>query len=203
MALDILGKNNLKKRGDHGYVISVKKYNLKLSVAFLFSCLVIYTLGAIINNALTPFFTITSVLMVLPTSQFLAKYFSYSKYKILVKDNFERLESISEDFLVLGELPIIRGKKVYETKAMVVTNAGVYTYIDPHKDINQSRKETLDTKAALESIIKPKNIQLSVTVYDDLDKMYDYLDKKVKSIATSPDEKLLGTVAKCFIEKTH
>lgn len=154
-------------------------------------------------NDLTPFLTIASVIIILPAAQFLAKFFAYAKYKTLPEEQFKRLASISDDFLVLGELPIIRGKKVYKTLVTVVTKVGVFSYIEPLKESKLSRKELLDTQHALNSILKPKNLGVSVKMYDDLDAMYDYLRTSVKSSSTSPDEQALANIASVLITKTH
>jgi len=194
---------NRKFAGDYGYVLSAKKYNLKLALSFLGICIIVYLIGVVFFDKLAPFFTIGSVLLILPASQFLAKYLSYATYKTINSEQFEKIESISEDFLVLGELPIIRGKKVYTTLVTVVTKVGVYSYIDPRKDISESRKVLLDTEHALNSILKPKNLGVTAKIYNDFDDMYDYLRTTIKSIAVSPDEKKLGEIAKLYITKTH
>ena len=189
--------------GDYGYVISAKKQNLKYAFVLLGVCIIVYVVGILFFDELTPFFTIVSVFLILPTAQFIAKYISFSKYKTLNKEEFNKMNSISEDFLVLGELPIIRGKKVYQILLTVVTKVGVFSYIEPLRDVDASRKERLDTEHALNTIVKPRNLGVSVKVYDDLDRMYDYLRTTVKSTAFSPNEKTLGEVARLFLLKTH
>jgi len=189
--------------GDFGYVVSSKKHNLKFALMFLSICIIVYLVGVMFFDELAPFFTIASVLLILPSAQFLAKFMSYAKYKTITKEEFERVESISEDFLVLGELPIIRGKKVYNTLVTVVTKVGVFSYIEPKRDVNESRKELLDTEHALNSILKPKNMTVEAKVYDNLDYMCNHLKTSVKSKAFSPDEKQLGEIAKIYISKTH
>lgn len=154
-------------------------------------------------NDLTPFFNIASVIMILPAAQFLAKFFSYAKYKTLPEEQFERLSNMSDDFLVLGELPIIRGKKVYKTLVTVVTKVGVFSYIEPLKDSKLSRKELLDTEHALNSILKPKNLGVSVKMYNDFEAMCNYLRTTVKSTSFEPDEQALATIASVLIMKTH
>lgn len=202
MVLDTQAKNR-KLPGDFGYVHSKKGLNLRYALIFLGLCILIYVIGVLLNNELKPFFNIVSVLLVLPAAQFLAKYFSFIKYKALTKEQFNDISSISGDFLVLGELPIIRGKKVYATLVTVVTKVGAYTYIEPLADLDASRKEKLDTQHALNSILKPKNLGIQAYVYDDFDKMCEYLRTNVKSKAFNADQVKLAKVAQYYIVKTH
>lgn len=202
MDLDTQVKNK-RLVGDHGYVQSTKKHNLKYSLGLIGVCIIVYLVGVMLSDELRPFFTIFSVFMILPSAQFLAKYFSFAKYKSVSIEEFERINQISVDFLVLGELPIIRGKKVYQTLITVVTKVGVFMYIEPLRDVNNSRKQVLDTEEAMTSIIKPRNLGINVKVYDDLNNMYDYLRTTVKSTAFNPDRDKLGEIARLFITKTH
>jgi len=201
--LDIQGKNKYKLRGDFGYIHDAKKQNLRLALILLASCLIVFLFGQLIANDLTPFFTIISVVLILPAAQFLSKFLSYLKYKTATKDQFEIVDSISDDFLVLGELPIIRGKKIYETLITVVTKVGVYVYLLPLRDVQGTRKMTLDTKVALESILTPKRVTQPLQVFTDFEAFKAHLRTVVKSQAGNPDEKQLGDIATLFIEKSH
>lgn len=199
--MDILG-NKKVDRGDHGYIDHIKKHNLMISSGLLISCIIVFIVGLTIDSGATIVLNLISVLLILPTAQFMARYFSVFRYKALTNEEFDALESISEDFLVLGELPIVRGKKGYYTFASVVTKVGIYVLIEPSKDVTASRKQKLDTKQALVSLVKPKGHQQEIHVYDDYEALFKTLKQEVKSKASAPDMKELGKIAAAFISKT-
>jgi hypothetical protein len=203
VVLDTQEKSKYKQRGDFGYIKDAKKQNLKLALGLLASCILIYIIGVILANDFSPFFTIASVVMILPTAQFLSKYLSYLKYKTAKQEEFDTINSLSSDFLVLGELPIIRGKKIYETLITTVTNIGIYVYIGPLLDVTASRRNLLDTKSALDSIISIKRLQLEVKVFDNFEAYEEILRTTIKSQAFNADQKQLAEIAVSLIEKAH
>ncbi len=199
--MDIPG-NKKVLRGDHGYITYVKRHNLMVSILLLIACLIVFTLGLALSNNITIVLNLISVLLILPTAQFLARYFSVFKHVVLEEDKFNELCKMSEDFLVLGELPIVRGKKGYYTYVTIISKVGVYVLIDPEKDIVASRKKKLETKQALVSLVKPKGHDQEIYIYDDYDLLYKELKQNVKSKAGNPDMKELGKIASAFISKT-
>ncbi len=119
-----------KHRGDFGYIRHIKSYNIRIALGLLVGCLAIYLVGFLFFDDLAPFFTIVSVLMILPTAQFMSKYFSFLRYASVTKEQFEAIESMCDNFLVLGELPVIRGKKNYMLLMTVISSAGIHILTD-------------------------------------------------------------------------
>lgn len=196
-------ENKQKLRGDYGYVNYIKKHNLKISVGLVLACLLVFFIGLTLSNEITVFLNLISVLLILPTAQFMAKYFGFIKYKILDESKFRALEEVSNDFLVLGELPVIRGKRTYFLKTAVITKVGLYGLLDGEEDVKANRKLVLDTKEALTSIIKPKGFNEPIKLFTDYDSLYNELKTKVKSQAFDPDEKELARLAQTIILKTQ
>ncbi len=201
MDLDILVNKEIL-RGDHGYITYVKRHNLRISIFLLIACLIVFTLGLALSNAFTIVLNLISVLLILPTAQFLARYFAVFRYRVLEKEKFDNLCEISDDFLVLGELPIVKGKKGYYTYTSVITKVGIYVLVDSDKDLISSRKKKLEIKQVLVSLVKPKGHNQEIYVYDDYDDLYKNLRQYVKSKSGNPDMKELGKIASAFISKT-
>lgn len=184
-----------KHRGDFGYIRHIKSYNIRIALGLLVGCLAIYLVGFLFFDDLAPFFTIVSVLMILPTAQFMSKYFSFLRYASVTKEQFEAIESMCDNFLVLGELPVIRGKKNYMLLMTVISSAGIHILTDGKND--------MDTKSAVESIIRPKGYQEPVFVYSDYVIYEMKLRTDVKSKSHGTDMTHAAKIAQQLILKTH
>jgi len=191
------------QRGDYGYVVAEKKRNLKLSLILLIACIIVFTIGLVLNNEITVVMNLISILLILPIAQFLAKYFSFFTYKPLDQEMFETIDKISEHFLVLGEMPLVRGKKTYFIKVMTISECGVHVLVDPGKNSHLTRQTQIETKAMLMSIISPKGFKQEVNVYTDIEAYIKDLRTIGQSSNQKSDENHLAKVAKAFLLKTQ
>lgn len=160
------------------------------------ACLGVFVIGKTLFHEIEPLFMVLSALLILPFAQHLAKAISFSRYKPMTKEAFQQLETLSPHFLILGELPIIRGKTTYFCEALVITSVGIFVLI-PNK--NNSK----DTRQIIESILRPKGHHEPVKVYTDYDHLYDQLKTTVKSKAQSLDPKKMERIAEALIIKAH
>ena len=186
----------MRMRGEYGYTRYIKRHNYKWAIILLFICLTIFFLGKSLFSNNEPPFMVASALMVLPFAQFLAKAISFSGYRPLEEEKFKRLEAVSEHFLVLGELPIIRGKKTYFFQCIIITDIGVYALIPKNSVPLQSKK-------IVESIIQPKGHQEPVYIYRDYEKLYLELKHKIKAKAQTADTSKMQRLADALIIKAH
>jgi len=191
-------KNSRKERlrGEYGYTRYMKRHNYQGAIILLVACLVTFFLGKSVFSDVEPIFMVVSALIILPFAQFLAKAISFSGYKLVSEEAFNRLETMSEDFLVLGELPIIRGKKTYFFQSLVITSVGVYGLI-------LEKGNPTQTKKIIESIIQPKGHHESVKIYTDYDQFYSDLKTKIKSQVQGADRSKMERLAEAIIIKAH
>ena len=188
------GKERL--RGEYGYTRYMKQHNYQWALIMLIVCLLTFTLGKTVFSDIEPIFMVVSALLILPFAQFLAKAISFSGYKPLSEEDFNRLATISDDFLVLGELPIIRGKRTYFFQSLIITSVGVYGLILEKNDPTQAKK-------IIESIIQPKGHHEPVKIYRDYDQFYLDLKTKIKSQVNGADESKMERLAEAIIIKVH
>ncbi len=199
----VIRVNNELLRGDYGYVSYIKKHNAKVSVVLLIGCISIFVIGLMVPEHLRIFMNIFSVLLILPAAQFIAKFLGFYRYQPLEIDKFNNLKQLSEDFLVLGELPIIRGKQNYFLRTMIIAKTGVYVLVDGFDDVKKNRRLILKTTEALTSIIKPKGFKQNVIVFNEYEKLYMELETNIKPKCFNTDDQELGVIAREFILKTQ
>jgi len=188
------GKERL--RGEYGYTRYMKQHNYQWAVIMLIVCLLTFTLGKTVFSDIEPIFMVVSALLILPFAQFLAKAISFSGYKRLSEEAFNRIATISDDFLVLGELPIIRGKRTYFFQSLVITSVGVYGLILEKNNPTQAKK-------IIESIIQPKGHHEPVKIYRNYDQFCIDLKTKIKSQVQGADESKMERLAEAIIIKVH
>ncbi len=189
-------ENKQRLRGEYGYTQYIKRHNYKWTFIMLVFCLAVFSVGKTLFYEIEPLFMVVSALLILPFAQYLAKAISFSRYKPLEEEQFILLEKLSPQFLVLGELPIIRGKTTYFCEAIVITCVGVFILIPP-------KKNTKDTKQIIESIIRPKGHHEPVKIYNDFDSLYKQLKTNVKSQAQKMDSEKMERIAEALIIKAH
>lgn len=196
-------ENKQALRGDYGYIAKTKKRNLKIVAILITACILVFIAGIALNNQITVYLNLISALLILPTAQFLAKYFSVFKMSPIKKEKFEAVEGISNDFLTLGEIAVIRGRNTYFTLITVITRVGVYVLVEGSRDPVKEKQKISDTKEAVTSIIKAKGHHDEVRVYADYDEFYNVLKTEVKSKSGNPDEKKLGKIAEALLMRVQ
>lgn len=203
MDLDIPVKPKDPERGDYGYVRSQKVKNLKGTLVLLTACFVSFLLGKVIFYRIEIIFNLLSVLLLLPAGQFFARYFSFLRYATMNQSDFVRLQSISDTFIVLGELPLIRGKKDYSLLALVITEIGVYGLIEQQKSKTMSLRQCRSTESVLLDILRPRGLNKKIEVYDDVDVLYEILKNTVKSSARPSHGAELDKIKEAILVSMH
>ena len=201
--LDTRENKKQKLRGEHGYVVYETKHNLKRALQFLGVCFLFYFLGVGVFPEIYVLLHILSALLILPTAQFAAKYFTYRRYKPLEDSEYKALEEISPAFTLLGELPIVRQQLTYYVKCITVSTAGVVCLIDPLDDVQKTRKNNQETRLAIESILKPKGYTLPVEIINEYQTYFTYLKDTLKSKAQEKNSVLQEQIAGILILKAH
>lgn len=179
--LDIQGKHKKILAGEYGYVFSQRRSNLKTGLILFGISFTIYFLGQIVFNSAEVMFNIAAMLLLLPAAQFFARYVSFSRYSALKKDAHAQLVSISDKFMVLGELPIIRGKKDYLLLSLVITDIGVFGLIKEQKSKTTSVRNCKSVESVLSDILKPRGLNKEIEVFDNFEQFEAYLRTQVKS----------------------
>lgn len=160
-------KHDYKTPGEYGYVESTKKMNFSKSIRYLILMLLIYFGGSSIFPVYEVFFRISALLLILPFSNFLARYFSFLRYEPLTKAEYDRLTVLGEKHGVLGELPIVRHKSVFFLRATLITGEGVYILLAQQKTHKNSEEQKKGAREAVHSILSTRGFQLPIILYED------------------------------------
>ena len=201
VVLDTQVKNKTKLRGEYGYVAAMKKRNFSRSLRYLLIMLLLYFGGTSLFPKLEVMIQILSLLLILPFSNFLARYLSFIKYKALQPAEFERLRSIETQHALLGELPIVRHKSVFFLRATIITGESVYALVPQEKSHKRREELKKGTRDAILSILSTKGHALPVILYDDYDvflKDLEVMDKDRKQ-----KEEVLEELCEVFITRAH
>lgn len=195
MDLDIQGNKKTILRGSFGYVSYVKKQSFRTAITILLIALLIFFVGTTYVTSYESMFIVVSMIMFVPASQYLARYLSFRVYKETDKETFERFESISDEFVVVGGLPIIDGKKTFFYKVMVITPHGIYGFIGRNSKIE-------DAKRHLESVLHTRGHLIPITIYHNKEDMYEALKRLIKS-SVGEGSKRQEAILEELIRKTH
>jgi len=163
---------------------------------YLSICLTLYIIGGSFLQDYVYAYSVICALLTLPTAQHAAKFFSYRRYHGVSKAEFSSIEALSEHFLVLGELPIIKEKKEVETLISVLTDRGIYILISRDADKKKAHQ-------IVKSILQPKGYAKEIHIDTEYEKFKHRLTTEVKSKAQSSDMSELGKLAKELIVRSY
>lgn len=203
MVLDIQEKRKDILPGEHGYIQSQRLKNLRSSLILLLICFVVFLLGKVVFYRVEVIFNLASVLLLLPSAQFFARFFSFLKYKTMDEADYNLLNSISDDFMVLCDLPIIRGKKEHLLKALVITEVGIFGLIEEQKNTTVSQRNCRSMESVLMDILKPKALNKRIEVYSDVIQLRDLLKNSVKSTLKHDNREFLEKVKETILFCIH
>jgi len=204
VVLDILEKNNPILPGDYGYVRSQRKKNLTITLILLCVCFSLFLLGKVVFYRAEIMFSIASIFVLLPAAQFFARFFSFRRYNSLKKEQFEQISTISEHFWVLGELPIIRGKKEYLLLALVITDIGLFGLIERQKNKTIAQRNCRSMEAIITDILKPRGITTPIDVVDDFETFEHSLRTQIKSkVQNNDDQQVRQKIKEAIMMSVH
>ncbi len=164
-------------KGEYGYIRSQRKMYALISAIgiVVITTLLIVDRYILKGNVLL----LLTVLLALPEAQFLVKYILYRQFKDGNERFYRRLEAVSEQLVCLASLAIVRGKNTLFYEVAVMSDQELVLLIDKKKE----RKDILMYKENIEKLIKPKGFAAKVSVYNDEDAMYCYVnDRLIKTL---------------------
>lgn len=160
-------------KGEYGYIRSQRKMYALLSAigVVVIATLLIVDRYILEGNVLL----LLTVLLALPEAQFLVKYILYRQFKDGNEGFYRRLEAVSDQMVCLASLAIIRGKNTLFYEAAVMSDQELVLLINKKKE----RKDILAYKENIEKLIKPKGFSTKVSVYNDEEAMYRYVNEQL------------------------
>ncbi len=195
VALDIQA-NKHRVRGEYGYTSDVKKKSYRQAWIMLALCLGFFIIGKTLAQNVEPPFMVISAVLILPFAQNLARAISFSRYTPMDINAFKQLKTLNKGFCILGEMPIIRGKKTYFFTTIVITPKGIY-------GLMQSKADLKEAKKILENILQPKGYYDPIRLYTEFEPLYKSVQQQ-KSIEVQENmAEKMEKIATALLMKTH
>lgn len=176
-------------KGENGYLKFNKRKNGIMAVGLLCCIFSLSVLGRLVWEKYFIYFAVAAALMILPAGQSLTQYLLFSKYKEGSKENFQKFQAISDHLVVLCDLIMVKSKKTVFLSFAVLTDEEIIVCYKPNK--NKARQNELKADAAkhlLHEIIKPKGYSYHLEMFDDEEKLAEYIKKSVKGKLNAVDD---------------
>jgi hypothetical protein len=163
-------------KGEVGYLDYHKKKNLILFVSGLATFNILYLVGYFVYNTNKNMLTLISVLLILPTSQFVTKYILIARYKSGSLDMYNRLKQISGNLVILCDLLLVSGRNTRYFEFAVISGKDLVLLSNLNKFSKKDKKNNIrDDKTIIQDMLNSKGFKANIKIYEDSDEFYSYL----------------------------
>lgn len=181
-------------KGTQGYIAYIKKDSLIKSSIGIGIFLIIYVTCLLVFGTTKNYGTISAVLVLLPTAQFLSRFFGYAHYKSIPDYLAHEGQGLS-NMTLLYEMIVIRGKKNFFVDMVVISNDLMLLYTPSAKRLKQDSRQT---RQELQTMLNHKGIKTNIHLFEELEDLKTFISQN-NLIRISPDPSKQAFMAKTIL----